>query len=115
MYAIVQFDLAEFFNVRETSCHPYFKDNCPTFVTSVGPLFLVDKFTFLFLVLLKKMRILDESKVLLNELRVLGKLYVLYFFVSGVNQGNGGGEGSLEATTGDFLKNSTIFARKHLC
>ena len=37
MYAIVQFDLAEFFNVRETSCHPYFKDNCPTICHKCWP------------------------------------------------------------------------------
>ena len=41
------------------------------------------------MVLLKEMRMLDESKVLLNDLRMLGKFYVLYFFVSGVNQENG--------------------------
>ena len=38
------------------------------------------------------MRMLGESRVLLNEMRMLGKS-CFTFFVSGVNQGNWEGEG----------------------
>ena len=64
----------------------------PLFVTRVSPIYLEGEFTFLFL-------------VLLNKMRMLGKPNVLFFF-SGISQGNTQVGVSLEVVTGGVLQKS---------
>ena len=78
MYATVQLASAKSMSMSAASCHPAFMSNCQLLVTRVSPIYLVDEFTFLLL-------------VLLNEMKMLGESNVLPFFVFGVNQGNGMG------------------------
>ena len=64
MYATVQLASAKSMSMSAASCHPAFMSNCQLLVTRVSPIYLVDEFTFLLLVLLNEMKMLGESNVL---------------------------------------------------
>ena len=51
-------------SVREESHHPVFLGHCPTIVIRLSLVYLVDKFFFLFLVQLNKIRTLGEPNIL---------------------------------------------------
>ena len=61
MYAIVQRASVKSLSASGASCHPA---TAQLLVTRVSPIYVVDEFTFFFLVLLNKMRMLGKSNVL---------------------------------------------------
>ena len=68
------------------SCHPAFMGNCLT-ISHTCELYLPSRWVhLLFLVLLKEIRILGESKVLLNERMMLGEFNILPFWFLILNQ-----------------------------